>query len=130
MNAVDQTEAGAPMAQDYWNRVRASIAEFWSRGQELRCVRIYPEAGGSCQMCGHKPIKWHYVLHNQQTKADLIVGSECINNYKVVTGERVVFPKRFKKAGECLNSRHPDCVLVASIPEYSSPDDDEEPNED
>jgi hypothetical protein len=118
------------MGQEYWKRVRARIAEFWNKGQELRCVRIYTEDGGACQMCGHKPIKWHHVLHNQQTNRDLIVGSECINNYKVITGEQVIFSRRFKKAAEYLNGRYPDCVLVASIPDYDYPEYDEEPDED
>jgi len=118
------------MGQEYWNRVRASIAEFWSRGQELQCAGIYTEEGGACQMCGHKPIKWHHVLHNQQTNRDLIVGSECINNYKVVTGEKIVFPERFKKATEYLNARYRDCVLVVPVAGYPGPDYREEPDED
>jgi hypothetical protein len=118
------------MGQEYWGRVRASIAKFWRKGQNLRCARIYTEEGGTCQMCGHKPIKWHHVLHNQQTDGDLIVGSECINNYKIVTGEQVVFPGPLKKAAAYLNGRYPDCVRVASIAEYSGPDHGEEPDED
>jgi hypothetical protein len=118
------------MGQEYWNRVRASIAKFWSSGQELRCARIYTEDGGTCQMCGHKPIKWHHVLHNQYTHGDLIVGSECINNFKIVTGQQVVFPERFKKAAEYLNGRYPDCVFVTSVPDSSGIDYFEELDED
>src|SRR4051794_40327614 len=115
------------MGQEYWNRVHASIAKFWSSGQQLRCVRVYTDERGTCQMCGKKPIKWHHVLRNQQTNADLVVGSECINNYKAVTGEQVVFQSWLKKAAEYLNSRYQDCMLVAAIPDDAGPDRDEEP---
>lgn len=118
------------MGQEYWSRVRASIAKFWTSGQELRCARIYTQDDGTCQMCGHTPIKWHHVPHNQQSNGDLIVGSECINNYKVITGGQVVFPEQFQKAAEYLNGRYPGCVRVASMMEYSGPDYDEEPDED
>jgi hypothetical protein len=112
------------MGQAYWDRVRVSITKFWSRGQELRCTRIYTEDDGTCQMCGHKPIKWHHVLRNQQTNDDLIVGRECIKNYKVVTGEQIVFPERFRKAADYLNGRYPDCVVIVPepIPTYVGPD--------
>lgn len=116
------------MSQAYWDRVSASISEFWSRGQELRCMRIYRQENGTCQMCGHKPIKWQYVLHNQQTGGVLIVGRECIKNYKVVTGEQVVFPERFKKAAEFLNGRYPACVVVAPV--HVAPENKHEPDED
>jgi hypothetical protein len=118
------------MGQVYWDRLRATINKFWQPGEELRCTRIYTQDAGTCQMCSHHPIKWHHVLHNQRTGADLIVGKECINNYKVVTGAQIVFLERLKRAADYLNGRYPDCVLVLSQPvdPYSGPDYDDEPD--
>jgi hypothetical protein len=110
------------MGQAYWDRVRASIAKFRQPGQELRCTNIYTQDAGTCQMCGHHPIKWHHVLHNQQTDDKMIVGSECINNYKLVTGAQIVFPERFKRAAKYLNDRYPDCVVIAPDPVRSCPE--------
>ena len=101
------------MSRDYWERVKATVASYRKPGDEVRCIRVYSEAGCTCQMCGHAPITWNHVLRNLRTGMDLIVGSECINNYKVVTGEQIIFPGRYKRAAGHLNSRYPDCVIIA-----------------
>jgi hypothetical protein len=54
---------------------------------------------GRCGLCGHQPIKWHYILENLHSRNQTLVGSECIRNYKVILEEwgyspaYVVFPE-------------------------------------
>lgn len=37
-----------------------------------------------CQLCGH-PIRYGYILNNSKNTKSVEVGSECINNYMMVT---------------------------------------------
>jgi hypothetical protein len=98
--------------KDYWPRLRRTLATFWKPGDELLCVRIFKMPGQVCQMCEHQPITWNHALRNLRTRQDLIVGRECIRNYKKETQQQVIFPERFHRAADYLNRRWPGCVVV------------------
>lgn len=100
----------------YWERVRNTLSTFWSPPQELWCTAIFTRENSTCQMCGHFPIKWNHVLQNLQSGRELIVGSECIKNYRVLTDHQVIFPKRYRRAANYLNGRWPDCVAIVASP--------------
>jgi hypothetical protein len=70
----------------YWETLRKTLSMFWTPGQDLRLTRSFPREDSTCQMCGHFPIRWNHVLQNLQTGRELIVGSECLNNCRVLTG--------------------------------------------
>lgn len=42
--------------------------------------------GGTCQLCGHNPITYHFQIKNKLNDHTLILGSECILNYVTISG--------------------------------------------
>lgn len=36
---------------------------------------------GECHLCGHNPLRWHFLVKSEETDATLWVGSECIKQF-------------------------------------------------
>ena len=74
---------------------------------------------GVCRMCGYTPIRWNYHLENTRTGGRLIVGSNCILNYRLVMDEMkatwlpVIFPPQFREQAARINEKRPGTVFVA-----------------
>jgi len=100
---------------DYWDRVIETLKSFWQPGDTLRCVHVYRKRDSWCQMCGHSPITRNFVLRNETTGQTLIVGSECIDNYKTIAGQAIELPPT-GSATEAFDERYPDCEQVDVSP--------------
>ncbi len=71
----------------YRSDIEASLGAFVRNGDDVAALGYFVFQHGNCQMCGHTPIKWHYILENLQSHSHLVVGSECIQNYQVILSE-------------------------------------------
>lgn len=86
-------QIGSSRSGPYWTKIRAKILSCsstqdveealkeWSRNGSAWVSR-----GGTCQLCGHHPISFHFPIKNRVTGANLVVGSECIYNYLEIPG--------------------------------------------
>lgn len=77
----------------YWNRIRATILANSSTSdvddalkEWDRAGNAYQQRGGTCQLCSHHPITFHYPIKNRVTGKQLDVGSECVYNYLEIPG--------------------------------------------
>lgn len=86
-------------SSSYRASIETSLRKFVANGNDVACTGVFIYEYGSCGLCGHKPIKWHYILENLSSRNQIVVGSECIRNYKIILGEwgyrpaYVVFPE-------------------------------------
>jgi hypothetical protein len=86
-------------SSSYRAAIETSLKRFVANGNDVACTGVYLYEYGSCGLCGYKPIKWHYILENLSSRNQIVVGSECIRNYKVILEEwgyrpaYVVFPE-------------------------------------
>ena len=86
-------------SSSYRAAIETSLRRFVANGNDVACTGVYVYEYGSCGLCGHQPIKWHYILENLSSRIQIVVGSECIRNYKVILEEwgyrpaYVVFPE-------------------------------------
>lgn len=72
------------MRPEYRERVEKTLREFVRNGDDVMCVAVFCIQDRTCQVCGHHPITWNYLIENLVTHQPLIAGSECIRNYEVV----------------------------------------------
>lgn len=107
------------MSTEYWSRIAKAIGHFAQPGDTLTCVKIEKVGESrSCELCGYYPIKWLHTLQNLRTRATMIVGSNCIVNYKKLHEQRfgipleVRFPAKYAKAATLLNQRFPGTVSI------------------
>lgn len=90
---AESAQIGSSRSGPYWSKIRAKILSCsstqdvdaalkeWSRNGSAWVSR-----GGTCQLCGHHPISFHFPIKNRVTGANLVVGSECIYNYLEIPG--------------------------------------------
>ncbi len=106
----------------------------FNSAEEIRLIRMFNKPGGTCALCDHSPITYHFVLRNQQTGASIIVGSRCVNNIKEVlkkngSGVNITCSSKLSEAAGKLNGRFPGLVIVEKEfdedASYSEPDPDE-----
>jgi hypothetical protein len=86
-------------SSSYRAAIETSLRRFVANGNDVACTGVYIYEYGRCGLCGHQPIKWHYILENLSSCNQIVVGSECIRNYKTILEEwgyrpaYVVFPE-------------------------------------
>ena len=107
------------MSSEYWERIAKRVRTFAEPGDPLQCVEVRrsstPE---TCELCGHSPIFWLHYLKNLRTGEQLIVGSQCILNYKRVyekfTGNilQIQVEERLSWWADKMNSKSPDAVTI------------------
>ena len=77
-------------AGKYWKTIVAAIDALWRAGDTLQCTEIWRSAEPTrCELCGHFPIRILHRLKNLRTGRSLIVGTECVVNYKRVVEEKM-----------------------------------------
>jgi hypothetical protein len=90
-------------SSSYRAAIETSLRRFVANGNDVACTGVYIYEYGNCGLCGHQPIKWHYILENLSSRNQIVVGSECIRNYKIILEEwgyrpaYVVFPECLRK---------------------------------
>lgn len=104
---------------NYWERIRKRLMEFWKPGDYVQCVKVFPNPNSTCQLCGHVPITWNHVLRNDRTSEDLRVGSKCVHNYKEIIEEMgyggpVDFHPKYHRAVKYINGKYPGTAKVVS----------------
>jgi hypothetical protein len=113
-------EDGATMgnfSEEYREAIEESLEAFVNNGDDVACIGYYILCYSHCRMCGHTPIKWHYILENLRTHQSLIVGSECVTNYQTILREwgykpeYIVFPKCLKAYARWIIAKNPDAVV-------------------
>ncbi len=87
-NAIGTNQGNA-----YWARARKSLLaksmsdDIDEAKKEWGFVRMWREPNGSvCQLCGHHPIVYLFLIKNRINGNQMIVGSECIVNYLHIPG--------------------------------------------
>lgn len=86
-------------SNSYRAAIETTLGAFVENGNDVACTGVYIYEYGRCDLCGHQPIKWHYILENLSSRNQIVVGSECIRNYKSILEEwgyrpaYVVFPE-------------------------------------
>src|SRR6516162_8601580 len=101
---------------EYRAAIEASLRDFVSNGDDVACIGYFVHEHGQCKMCNHVPIKWHYVLENLRSHGFLIVGSECVDNYRTVLSawgyrpQHLVFPTFLRAYAGWLLKKNPDAV--------------------
>ena len=114
----------------YRAAIETTLKKFIENGDDVACTGVYIFEYGSCGLCGHQPIRWHFILENLTKREQIVVGSECIKNYRIILEEwgyrpaYVVFPEclgqftrwifaedaeaiRFSDAVACFYTRNP-----------------------
>jgi hypothetical protein len=87
----------------YRAAIETTLRRFVENGNDVACTGVYIYEYGSCELCGHQQIKWHYILENLSSRNQIVVGSECVRNYKIILEEwgyrpaYVVFPECLRK---------------------------------
>jgi len=109
------------MAKDYWKIIIGKLRDFWKQGDQIVCTKVFKKPNSECELCGHTPITWNHVLLNERTKAILIVGSECVVNFKKVieklgSEDKVLYFEKYKNAANLLNSRHKGTAEIIQFP--------------
>jgi hypothetical protein len=103
----------------YWARIRTTLDQFCRPTDQLHCPRVFILEGQTCKLCGHWPITWNHVLRNARTGQELIVGSECIVNYKEEMSRlgHQVPPVIFRSPGAAkyMNRQCPGIAVVGSV---------------
>lgn len=93
----------ANFSDSYRATIEESLRRFVNNGDDVACTGVYIYEYGRCELCGHQQIKWHYILENLSSHGQMVVGSECIRNYKIILEEwgyrpaYVVFPQCLKQ---------------------------------
>jgi hypothetical protein len=91
------------MRPEYREVVETTLRQFVRNGDDVMCVAVFCIQDRTCQVCGHQPITWNYLVENLVTHQPIIAGSECIRNYEIVLrdwGYRpafVVYPTYFAR---------------------------------
>lgn len=76
----------------YWKRIRARLMDNSASNdpedavKEWGYTRMWASRGGTCELCDHHPITFHYQIENRLNAKSLVVGSECIYNYLEIPG--------------------------------------------
>lgn len=101
----------------YREVIEASLTTFVQKGDDVVCVGYYARHGGVCEMCGHHPITWHFIVENLRTYQPLVVGSECVGNWQTILAERgwvpdyIVFPERLRAYTHWILKDHPNAIV-------------------
>ena len=88
----------------YWGRVtinllaKSSSQDIDEAVKEWRFTRAWCNQS-ACELCGHKPIKFHFEIENRITHKSLVVGSECIYQYLNIPGapSRAILRRRLNQ---------------------------------
>lgn len=105
------------LSGSYRESIENSLRQFTENGNDIVCSGFFVFEYGCCQLCGHSPIKWHYVLRNLQTKAQIHVGSQCISNFQIILSEwkyqpeYVVFPKGLRNFASWILEANPRSII-------------------
>ena len=92
------------LGKEYKEKIQKRLKRFLNDGDPIGCIGVYKYEYGSCELCSHTPIKWHYMLKNYTTNQVMVAGSECVNNYQVILQEWgyspafITFPFLFKNS--------------------------------
>lgn len=104
-------------SKDYRQTIEESLKAFICNGDDIVCIGYYVYEYGHCEMCGHNPIKWHYILENLQNHSQMHVGSECIQNFQVILSkwgyrpEYIVFPNCLKPYTRWILEKNPQAIV-------------------
>lgn len=104
-------------SDDYRKAIEESLKAFIRDGDDVVCIGYYVYQYGSCEMCSHTPIKWHYVLENLQSHSQMHVGSECIQNFQVILSEwgyrpeYIVFPDCLRPYTRWILDKNPRSIV-------------------
>lgn len=104
-------------SRDYQQAIEESLKAFVRNGDDIVCIGYYAYEYGHCEMCGHNPIKWHYILENLQSYSQMHVGSECIQNFQIILSnwgyrpEYVVFPNCLKPYTRWILDKNPQAIV-------------------
>lgn len=60
---------------EYRATVEKTLREFVRNGDDVMCVAVFCIQDRTCQVCGHHPITWNYLIENLVTHQVLIAGS-------------------------------------------------------
>jgi len=103
-------------SDSYRAAIETTLRRFVENGDDVACTGVYIYEYGSCGLCGHQPVKWHYILENLSSRNQIVVGSECIRNYKVILEEwgyrpaYVVFPECLRQFTRWILEEDPGAV--------------------
>src|SRR4051812_17889824 len=66
------------MRPEYREAIENTLRTFVQSGDDCMCIAVFCIQDRVCQVCGHHPITWNYLVENLGTHEILIAGSECI----------------------------------------------------
>jgi len=104
-------------SRDYQQAIEESLKAFICNGDDIVCIGYYVYEYGHCEMCGHNPIKWHYILENLQNHSQMHVGSECIQNFQIILSkwgyrpEYIVFPNCLRPYARWILDKNPQAIV-------------------
>jgi hypothetical protein len=88
--AAADLEGGLTRAttDDYWEKVRETLLkksenkdDYDEAKMEWDFIESWEDYPGRCQLCGFHPIRYHFLIKNRLNKNELVIGSECVQNY-------------------------------------------------
>ncbi|MGB3308268.1 MAG: pentapeptide repeat-containing protein [Nodosilinea sp.] len=104
-------------SRNYRQAIEESLKDFVRNGDDIVCIGYYFHEDGHCEMCGHHPIKWHYILENLQNHSQIHVGSECIQNFQIILSEwgyrpeYIVFPNYLRPYTRWILNKNPQSIV-------------------
>jgi|GEM_PF-3042508 len=120
IQSLEQQKKNAEISgfsRDYQKAIEESLKAFIHDGDDVACIGYYVYEYGYCEMCGHKPIKWHYILENLRNCSQIHIGSECVQNFQVILSkwgyrpEYIVFPNCLKPYTRWILDKNPQAIV-------------------
>ena len=102
---------------NYWETIIENLSSFCKPGDQIFCKYIFKEDGQVCDLCGHSPITWNHVLINKRTGDEMIVGSNCVHNFKEGLKRlhfdlEITYPNKYEKIANRINEKYPGTVVI------------------
>lgn len=103
--------------ENYWETITKNLSTFCKPGDQIVCKNIFREEGQVCELCGHSPITWNHVLVNNMTSEEMIVGSNCVHNFKEGLNKldidlNITYPNKYEKIANRINEKYPGTIIV------------------
>lgn len=100
----DDPNMGSFGSGPYWPKIRDRLLGSSSAKNPEEAIREWKFvrswiSSGQCELCDHRPIKYHFQIENRLNSNRLVLGSECIYNYLEIPGvpSREILKKRLNQ---------------------------------
>ena len=100
-----------------WKQMEEKLKQFWKRGDEIICTRIFRRSHNNCYLCGNTPIEWHHVLLNTITNQTIDIEFTCVISIKKIlesmgSKQKILFFPQYTEEVNHLNAQYPETAAI------------------